>query len=102
MTIPPNKVPIPILAAPIITGTKAKLVPCITGSLAPTGPKPIVCIKVAIPANNIDICIKNTVSALPNAKPATPAIIIEGVTLLTNIARTCCNPRTSPTCKGGT
>ena len=31
-----------------------------------------------------------------------PAMIIDGVTLLTNIARTCCNPKTNPTCKGGT
>ena len=102
MTIPPKSVPIPILAAPIMTGTKAKLVPCMTGSLAPTGPKPIVCINVAIPANSIDICIKKTVSALPKANPATPAIIIDGVTLLTNIAKTCCRPKITPTCKGGT
>ena len=85
-----------------MTGKKAKLVPCITGSLAPIGPIPIVCINVAMPANSIDIWIKKTVSALPNAKPKAPAIIIDGVMLLTNIANTCCNPRTNPTCKGGT
>ena len=80
------------LTTPIMIGTNAKLVPCITGNLAPTGPKPIVWNRVAIPANNIAIWIRKTMSALPKAKPAAPAIMIEGVTLLANIARTCCSP----------
>ena len=77
------------LTMPIMIGTKAKLVPCITGNRAPTGPKPMVWNRVATPANSIAIWIRNTMSAPPNANPAAPATIMEGVTLLANIARTC-------------
>ncbi len=77
--IAPNKAAMPlVLTMPIMIGTNAKLVPCITGSRAPTGPKPMVWNKVATPANSIAICTKNT--------------IIEGVTLLANIASTCWTP----------
>ena len=89
----PNKVAMPlVLTMPIMIGTNAKLVPCMTGSRAPTGPKPMVWNKVATPANSIAICTKNTMSALPKEKPAAPAMIIDGVTLLANIASTCWTP----------
>ena len=48
--------PFPATSA-IMMGMNAKLVPCTIGSRAPTGPKPIVWINVATPANSIDIWI---------------------------------------------
>ena len=80
------------LTTPIMIGTNAKLVPYITGSLAPTGPNPMVWNTVATPANSIAIWIRKTISALPKAKPAAPAITIDIVPLLANIANTCCSP----------
>jgi hypothetical protein len=64
--MPPIRTPpisAPIAATPppatigIITGRKAKLVPCTIGRRPPTGPMPMVWNKVAMPANSIDIWI---------------------------------------------
>ena len=49
-------VPCPATAG-IITGKKAKDVPCTMGKRAPTGPKPMVWNSVAMPANSMDIWI---------------------------------------------
>ena len=48
---------------------------------------PMVWIRVAIPAKVIAIWIMNTLSA--PASPATPAMMIAGVTLEANMASTC-------------
>ncbi len=61
MTTPVMSPAMPATPAPatagIMIGMKAKLVPCTIGRRAPTGPKPIVCSKVATPASSIDIWI---------------------------------------------
>ena len=58
---PPNTMasastPLPATSG-IMIGRKAKLVPCTIGSAAPTGPMVMVCSKVAMPANSMDIWI---------------------------------------------
>ena len=60
-TIPPMttamaSTPLPATSG-IMIGMNANEVPCTMGRRAPAGPKPIVWIKVAIPAKNIDIWI---------------------------------------------
>ena len=61
MTMPVIKPAMPATPAPatagIMIGMKAKLVPCTMGRRAPTGPNPMVCSRVAMPARNIDIWI---------------------------------------------
>ena len=56
MTVAIASTPLPATSG-IMMGTNAKLVPCTIGNRAPTGPNPMVCSKVATPANIIDIWI---------------------------------------------
>ena len=88
-------------ARPTKTPPQAKLVLCIIGNQAPSGPIPSVCKSVATPANSIAIWIRYTISAPPKAKLAAPATITEGFIFDANIARTFCKPNAVPSPKGG-